>query len=140
MLQRIAFAWTAVLLAVLAPGNAGAEAIKLKLAFYSSDQAMIFRAAVKPFVDVVNAEAKGLLEIAVYPAGALGKSVSEQHRIIPRLGNRTRFRYARSIQYKGAEVFVTELPDPRTVSEASPALSHRRRSGLERINFKTLLS
>jgi TRAP-type C4-dicarboxylate transport system substrate-binding protein len=82
MLQRIAFAWTAVLLTALAPGVARAEAIKLKLAFYSSDQAMIFRSAVKPFVDAVNAEAKGLLEIVVYPAGALGKSVPEQHRIV----------------------------------------------------------
>jgi TRAP-type C4-dicarboxylate transport system substrate-binding protein len=82
MLQRIVVAWTAALLAAFAPGVAGAEAIKLKLAFYSSDQAMIFRAAVKPFVDAVNAEAKGLLEIVVYPAGALGKSVSEQHRIV----------------------------------------------------------
>lgn len=51
-----------------------AEPIKLKFAFFSSDRSSLYQAAVKPFVDAVNAEAKGLLEIEVYFSGALGKT------------------------------------------------------------------
>src|SRR5262245_39900483 len=61
---------------------AAAEPIKLKLSFFSSDRSMIYAAAVKPFVDAVNREAKGLLEIEVFFSGALGKSPAQQPNLV----------------------------------------------------------
>ncbi len=47
------------------------EPIKLRLAFFSSDRANVYLAAIKSFVDAVNGEAKGLIDIEVYFSGAL---------------------------------------------------------------------
>lgn len=64
-------------------GSAGAEPIKLKFAFFTSDRSYIYEAAVRPFVDAVNAEADGLIEIEVFAGGALGKNpVEERQRLI----------------------------------------------------------
>jgi TRAP-type C4-dicarboxylate transport system substrate-binding protein len=68
----------AVAIALLLPFAAAAEPIQLKLAFFGSDQTDTYLYGVKPFVDAVNAEGKGLLAIKVYPNGALGKAVAEQ--------------------------------------------------------------
>lgn len=57
---------------------ASAAPVELKLAFFPSEHSAIYEAGVKPFVDAVNAEGKGLLTIKVYPGGALGKAVAEQ--------------------------------------------------------------
>lgn len=51
-----------------------AEPIKLKFSFFSSDRSLNYLAAVKPFVDAVNAEASGVVEIEVFPSGELGKN------------------------------------------------------------------
>jgi TRAP-type C4-dicarboxylate transport system substrate-binding protein len=66
------------LAALLLPATAFAEPVELKLAFFASENAETFRTGVKPFVDAVNAEGKGLVAIKVYPNGALGKAVAEQ--------------------------------------------------------------
>lgn len=58
---------------VLLPAAAAAEPAKLKLSFYTSDRANVYLSAVKPFVEAVNAEAKGLLEIEVFFSGALSR-------------------------------------------------------------------
>ena len=71
-----------VTLFVLMPRIAAAEPITLKLSFFSSNLSMSYRAAVKPFVDAVNAEAKGLLEIKVYFSGALGKDIALQPQLV----------------------------------------------------------
>jgi TRAP-type C4-dicarboxylate transport system substrate-binding protein len=74
-----------ILLAVagsLLPGHAFSEPIKLKLSYFSSDRTMLYLGGVKPFVDAVNAEATGLLEIDVYFSGALGKSPSQQPQLV----------------------------------------------------------
>jgi TRAP-type C4-dicarboxylate transport system substrate-binding protein len=63
-------------------GAANAEPIKLKLAFFSSDRAILYQGGVKPFVDAVNTEAKGLLEIEVYFSGALGKAPAQQPKLV----------------------------------------------------------
>jgi TRAP-type C4-dicarboxylate transport system substrate-binding protein len=67
---------------VLLPSMAAAEPIKLKLAFFTSDRSTSYFAAVKPFVEAVNAEARGLLEIQTYFSGALGKEVARQPLIV----------------------------------------------------------
>jgi len=71
-----------VTLFVLMPRIAAAEPITLKLSFFSSNLSMSYRAAVKPFVDAVNAEGKGLLEIKVYFSGALGKDIALQPQLV----------------------------------------------------------
>ncbi len=68
-------------LAVL-PAIAAAEPIKLKLSFFSSDRSMSYRAAVKPFVDAVNAEAKGQVEIDVAFSGTLGSDIAQQPQLV----------------------------------------------------------
>ena len=67
---------------VLLPLAATAEPIKLKLAFWMSKPSLLYRAAVKPFVDAVNAEARGLMEIDVEFSGALGKDPAQQVQLV----------------------------------------------------------
>ena len=71
------------LLAFLAAATAAtAEPIKLKLAFFSSDRAAPFQAAIKPFMDAVNADARGLVEIELYPSGVLAKGMAAQAKLV----------------------------------------------------------
>jgi TRAP-type transport system periplasmic protein len=72
----------ALVVLALTPVTAAAEPIKLKLAFYTSDRASVYHAGVKPFVEAVNAEAKGVLEIETYFSGALGKSQALQPQLV----------------------------------------------------------
>jgi TRAP-type C4-dicarboxylate transport system substrate-binding protein len=72
----------AVIALALLPIASAAEPIKLRLAFFSSDRANVYLAAIKPFVDAVNGEAKGLIDIEVYFSGALGKSQAEQAQLV----------------------------------------------------------
>src|SRR3989442_4335848 len=67
---------------VLMPAVSAAEPIKLKLAFYTSDRTNVYQVAVQPFVDAVNAEGKGLIEIEVYFSGVLGKLQTEQPKLV----------------------------------------------------------
>ncbi len=67
---------------LLPPLVASAAPIELKLAFFPSDKTATYRYGVKPFVDAVNAEGKGLVAIKVYPNGALGKAVAEQPNLV----------------------------------------------------------
>jgi len=72
----------AVALLTLSPFAASADPIKLKLSYFSSDRTMLYLAGVKPFVDAVNKEARGLLEIEVHFSGALGKSPAQQAQLV----------------------------------------------------------
>jgi TRAP-type C4-dicarboxylate transport system substrate-binding protein len=72
----------ALLAIVLLPSQVSAEPIKLKLSVVTSDRSLIYLGGVKPFVDAVNAEAKGLLEIEVYFSGALGKDAALQPQLV----------------------------------------------------------
>ena len=66
----------------LLPCAASADPIKLKLSLITSDRTLTYQAVVKPFVDAVNAEAKGLLDIEVYFSGALGKEADQQPQMV----------------------------------------------------------
>jgi TRAP-type C4-dicarboxylate transport system substrate-binding protein len=72
----------AVIAFVLFPLGANAEPVKLKFAFFSSDRALLYRAAVKPFADGVNADGLGTLEIDVQFSGALGKDPAQQVQLV----------------------------------------------------------
>ena len=69
-------------LALLPAAAWAAEPVKLKLSFFSSDSANLYVGGVKPFVDAVNSEAKGLLEIEVFFRGALGKAPDQQPKLV----------------------------------------------------------
>jgi TRAP-type C4-dicarboxylate transport system substrate-binding protein len=71
---------SALFLFAILPTASAAEPIKLKLAFYTSDQTKIYGLAVKPFVDAVNA--RGDIEIETYPNGSLGKDQAEQAQLV----------------------------------------------------------
>ena len=71
----------AVIASALLPFGAVAEPVKLKLAFFSSDRTLLYRAAVKPFADAVNSQAKGLA-IEVHFSGALGKDLAQQAQLV----------------------------------------------------------
>jgi TRAP-type C4-dicarboxylate transport system substrate-binding protein len=74
-------AWT-MAIALTLPFAAGAEPIQLKLAYYGSEQGKIYLAGVKPFVDGVNTEGKGIVTIDVNFDGALGKAYAQQPRLV----------------------------------------------------------
>ena len=75
--------WAGVLAMTLLPTFvASATPVELKLAFFPPEHTAIYEAAIKPFVDAINTEGKGLLTIKVYPNGALGKAVAEQPQMV----------------------------------------------------------
>jgi TRAP-type C4-dicarboxylate transport system substrate-binding protein len=76
-LARCALLWLALLPAALA-----AEPIKLKMAYFSSDRTTTYLAAIKPFVDSVNAEAADLVQIDVNVSGMLGKNPTQQLQLV----------------------------------------------------------
>jgi TRAP-type C4-dicarboxylate transport system substrate-binding protein len=72
----------ALIFVCLSPLTAGAQEIKLKLAFYSSERTMRFKSVVEPFVEAVNADGEGIVHIDVFPAGSLGKGLTEQSQYV----------------------------------------------------------
>jgi TRAP-type C4-dicarboxylate transport system substrate-binding protein len=81
-----AFARFAALMVALtscgAFGAAAAEPIRLKFAFFASDREYAYQGVVKPFVDAVNLDAKGIVEINLFPGGTLGRSYAEQAQLV----------------------------------------------------------
>jgi TRAP-type C4-dicarboxylate transport system substrate-binding protein len=65
-----------------APVASLAEPIKLKLAYFSSDREPAYVSMLQPFVEAVNKEGKGLVEIVPYPGGALGRSYAQQAQLV----------------------------------------------------------
>jgi TRAP-type C4-dicarboxylate transport system substrate-binding protein len=72
----------AAVTALLIPLATSAEPIELKLSFFGSEQTEIYRGGIKPFVDAVNAEGKGLVAIKVFPRGSLGKALAQQPQLV----------------------------------------------------------
>jgi TRAP-type C4-dicarboxylate transport system substrate-binding protein len=64
------------------PAAADAAPIKLKFNFFSSDGTLIYKGFIKPFVDAVNGEGEGLVEIKVFFSGALGKDPAQQAQFV----------------------------------------------------------
>src|SRR5580692_8656747 len=76
-LARCALLWLALL-----PAASAAEPIKLTMAYFSSDRTTTYLAAIEPFVDAVNAEAGGVVQIAVSLSGSLGKDPAQQLQLV----------------------------------------------------------
>jgi TRAP-type C4-dicarboxylate transport system substrate-binding protein len=66
---------------VLLPA-AAAQPITLTMAYFSSDRTTTYLAAIKPFVDAINTEGTGLVQIAVSVSGALGKNPTRQLQLV----------------------------------------------------------
>jgi TRAP-type C4-dicarboxylate transport system substrate-binding protein len=76
------FARCALLWLTLLPAASAAQPIKLKMAYFSSDRTTTYLAAIKPFVDSVNADAADLVQIDVSVSGTLGKNPTQQLQLV----------------------------------------------------------
>jgi TRAP-type C4-dicarboxylate transport system substrate-binding protein len=72
----------ALLAFTLLPSLAAAEPIELKFSFFTSDRSNIYQTAIKPFVDAVNDEGKGLIEIRVYFSGTISAVLAQQAQLV----------------------------------------------------------
>jgi TRAP-type transport system periplasmic protein len=72
----------AIFLFALLPLASEAEPITLKLSYYSSDRSATYLQLIKPFVDAVNGDGQGLLNIQVYFSGALGRLQAQQPQLV----------------------------------------------------------
>ena len=70
--RATALARAAVAFLTLSPLSAAAEPVTLTLSFNSSDQSLGYLTLVKPFVDAINSDRRGLLKIDVNFSGKLG--------------------------------------------------------------------
>ncbi len=61
---------------------AQAQPVKLKFAIFSPDKEATFLSVFKPFAENVNKEAAGLVEIDLFPNGALGRSPVQQAQMV----------------------------------------------------------
>ena len=82
VMARLILARLVFLAIVLAPLAAAAAPIELKLAYFTSDQASLYKIAIKPFVDAVNDDARGGIEIKTYAGGILGKDQERQAQLV----------------------------------------------------------
>jgi TRAP-type C4-dicarboxylate transport system substrate-binding protein len=79
---QVSFWRCATIALVLLPLAALGAPIKLKLAYFTSDQTRAYTLAIKPFIDAVNADEDGGLLIEPYPGGALGKDPAQQAQML----------------------------------------------------------
>ena len=71
----------AAAIVLLLPLTTAAEPVTLKLSFPSSDRSLGYLTLVKPFVDAINNDRRGLLKIEVYFSGILG-TPAEQPQLV----------------------------------------------------------
>src|SRR3989304_3063502 len=77
VLTRLAMIGLAVM-----PLAAQAEPFKLKLSFFTSDRSYIYQNQAKPFVDAVNDEGRGLIEIDVDFSSAVTKAQDQMSQLV----------------------------------------------------------
>ena len=72
----------ALLILLLSPAALRAEPVTLTVSFFTSDRSGIYQCQIRPFVDAVNAEGAGLVEIKVLFSGALSPSMTDQPKLV----------------------------------------------------------
>jgi TRAP-type C4-dicarboxylate transport system substrate-binding protein len=80
LLGRAVFFAAVASLAMAAAANA--DPVKLKLAMFSPDTEMTWVTSLKPWADAVNKDANGVIEIDLYPNGALGRALPQQPQMV----------------------------------------------------------
>lgn len=93
-----------------APLPAVADPIELKLSFFGSEQGATFLAGIKPFVDAVNNDGKGLVNIRVYANGALGRLAAQQPQLLLDSGADMAFLVPGQTPYRFPDNALLELP------------------------------
>jgi TRAP-type C4-dicarboxylate transport system substrate-binding protein len=73
---------TATMLIIMVPAMATADPIKLKLPFFTSDRSNVYQYQARPFVDAVNSEGSGLIEIDVDFSSAVAKVQTQQPQLV----------------------------------------------------------
>ena len=76
-----ALRFAAVVLALI-PALAMADTITLKLSYITSDRSSPYQCYVKPFVDAVNADGTGIVQIKVYFSGAISPEMTKQAQLV----------------------------------------------------------
>lgn len=73
-----------LLAAILAlmPSIVQADPVKLKFAVFSPESERLFNTVKKPWVEAVNKEARGAIEVELYPNGALGRAPQQQAQMV----------------------------------------------------------
>jgi TRAP-type C4-dicarboxylate transport system substrate-binding protein len=71
------FVRLAALAVLCLPALASAEPIKLRLSFFTSDRSVAYVTGIQPFVEAINREGNGLVEVEVFFSGTLGKVQKE---------------------------------------------------------------
>ena len=61
---------------------AKADPVKLKFAFFTGETERTWTTTIKPFIDAINQEGKGIIEIEAYPNGALGRNMGQQAQMV----------------------------------------------------------
>lgn len=72
----------AVAATLAAASPAFAEAVKLKFAVFTPEKEVTYQTIMKPWAERVMADAKGLVEIKMYPGGTLGRNGSKQIKLL----------------------------------------------------------
>ncbi len=80
--KKAALLRAAVVALAMLPVAAKADAVKLKLAMFSSDTEMTWVTTIKPWMEAVNAAGKGIIQIDGYPNGALGRALPQQSQLV----------------------------------------------------------
>ena len=76
-----AMRFAAVVLALI-PALAMADPITLKLSFITSDRSGLYECYVKPFVEAVNEDGAGAVQIKVYFSGAMNPEMTKQAQLV----------------------------------------------------------
>ena len=66
----------------LVPALAVTDPVTLKLSFITSDRSSPYQCYVKPFVDAVNADGAGIVQIEVYFSGAINPDMTKQAQLV----------------------------------------------------------
>ena len=69
-------------MALLAASAVKADPVKLKFAFFTGETERTWTTTIKPFIDAINKEGKGIIEIEAYPNGALGRNMAQQAQMV----------------------------------------------------------
>jgi TRAP-type C4-dicarboxylate transport system substrate-binding protein len=72
----------ATAIVAVASTGANAEAVKLKFAVFTPENEVTYQTIMKPWAERVMRDAKGLVEIKMYPGGTLGRDGSKQIKLL----------------------------------------------------------
>ena len=94
----------------LVPALAGADPVTLRLSYITSDRADPYQCYVKPFVEAVNADGAGIVQIKVYFSGAISPDMTKQARLVLDGAADLAFVVPGTTPQKFPDISVLELP------------------------------